>query len=174
MYADGSSWDGFGGVGCVLLWKDRILEVKVPFNGPGCTNQKMEIFAVIVGLMRIKADRPRRVIVRSDSAYVVNCFRQGWIENWRRKNWHKSGGGLVANREYWETLELWVALHDVEFEHVRGHAGDYYNERADELAGWARDVARRGEFDEFDLRTYWPRPKHRVRRPRVVRARQSR
>lgn len=168
MYADGSSWDGFGGAAAVLLWKDRVVEVKIPFNGPDCTNQKMEIFAVIVGFMRISAKRERRVIVRSDSAYVVNCFREDWIANWRRKNWQRSGGGAVKNREYWETLELWVTLHDVTFEHVRGHQGDYYNERADTLAGWARDVARQGRFDDFDLRDYWPSPRHRVRFPRMV------
>lgn len=121
---------------------------KVEISGgvrQGTTNQQMEIVACIVALRKIKRGKRRyKVLIRSDSAYVVNCFREGWIENWRRKEWRHKGGER-PNRAYWETLESYVALHDVEFEHVKGHAGDKYNERADELAVAGRLAAQNGE-----------------------------
>lgn len=137
IYADGSSGaDGSGGWGAVLMYRDKKIEIKggVP---EGATNQRMEIMACIVALRRLNTKRRWKVLIRSDSAYVVNTFREGWILNWRRKDWRHKGGER-PNREYWETLESLVDLYNVEFEHVRGHAGDTYNERADELAGQGR------------------------------------
>ena len=43
---------------------------------PQTTNQRMELTAVIEGLAAISGRR--RVRVHSDSAYIVNCFRDGW------------------------------------------------------------------------------------------------
>jgi RNase H len=60
------------------------------------------------------------VIVRSDSSYVVNTMMRGW----KRK----------ANEDFWRDLDREVALRQVRFEWVRGHAGDKNNERADQLA----------------------------------------
>lgn len=106
----------------------------------GHTNQTAELMAAIKALSRLSRKRRWSVLVRSDSAYLVNCFREGWIENWRRKGWRHKGGER-PNRTLWETLEALVAFHDVEFEHVKGHSGDTYNERADRLAVAARERA---------------------------------
>lgn len=145
IYADGSAGkDSSGGWGAVLLYGSRKIEISGGVL-QGTTNQQAEIVACIVALRKIKKDRRYKVLIRSDSAYVVNCFREGWIKNWRRKEWRHKGGER-PNRAYWETLESLVELHDVEFEHVRGHAGDKYNERADELAVAGRLAAIKGEM----------------------------
>lgn len=115
----------------------------------GSTNQTMELQAAILGLSRcwydpdpIKAGnkrRSKRVLIYSDSAYLTNCFIQGWIPKWRNKDWKNSEGKPVANRPMWETLDSLVSLYkEVKFVHVKGHAGNRLNELADHHAGLAR------------------------------------
>jgi len=40
----------------------------------------------------------------------------------------------VKNEELWKRLELATELHDVSWEWIKGHAGHFENEQADELA----------------------------------------
>ncbi len=52
---------------------------------------------------------------------------------------------LVKNAELWRRLVDEEKRHTVEWRWVKGHAGDHYNEIADELAtSAARDVAAGG------------------------------
>jgi ribonuclease HI len=96
------------------------------------TNQRMEVAAVLHALESLPG--PLRVV--SDSAYVVNCFRDRWWEGWRRRGWRNASGKPVANRDLWEPL-LTLALSPervVLFDKVKGHAGDPMNELVDRLA----------------------------------------
>ena len=76
----------------------------------------------------------RRVHVHSDSAYVVNCFRDRWWERWERTGWIGASKQPVANRDLWERLLAETRRHDVHWHKVRGHSGDPLNERVDALA----------------------------------------
>jgi ribonuclease HI len=105
----------------------------------GTTNQRMEITAV---LEAVRAN-PGPLEVRSDSTYVVNCFRDRWWEGWLARGWLTSARKPVANRDLWEPLvELVRARGDVRFTWVKGHSGEVWNEVADRLAV---DALRRGE-----------------------------
>jgi ribonuclease HI len=92
----------------------------------------MELTAVIEALRAIPAGR--RVHVVSDSAYVINCFRDRWYERWQRSGWRNAGKQPVANRDLWERLLAEVARHDVVWRKVTGHSGDPLNDRVDRLA----------------------------------------
>jgi ribonuclease HI len=74
--------------------------------------------------------------VVSDSSYVVNCFRQRWWVGWHRRGWRNSQNKPVANRDLWEPLlELGLdPAHRVSFRWVKGHSGDRWNDRVDQLA----------------------------------------
>ncbi len=75
------------------------------------------------------------VVVRSDSTYVVNCFRQRWWATWERNGWRNSKKQPVANRELGEALLAEVrARPQVEWEWVKGHSGDRLNDHVDQLA----------------------------------------
>jgi ribonuclease HI len=104
---------------------------------PRTTNQRMEITAVLEALRRLlPGSGPRGLHVRSDSTYVVNCFRQRWWVGWYRRGWKNAAGKPVANRDLWEPL-LELALDpeaEVEFSWVKGHSGDHWNDVVDELA----------------------------------------
>ena len=101
------------------------------------TNQRMEVQAVLEALRTL--DGP--LTIYSDSTYVVNCFRDRWYVNWQRKKWLNSKRRPVANRDLWEPLiDLYLAREDdIAFKWVRGHSGNVWNDRADQLATEAAD-----------------------------------
>ena len=75
-----------------------------------------------------------RVELYSDSAYVVNAIKLGWLENWKKNNWLGSDKKQVKNIEYWKRLDQLMNIHNVNFNKVKGHSDNEYNNRCDELA----------------------------------------
>ena len=63
------------------------------------------------------------------------------MAGWLRRNWKNSQNKPVANRDLWEPLiELALSSDvDVSFRWVKGHSGDHWNDRVDELATLAAD-----------------------------------
>jgi ribonuclease HI len=108
---------------------------------PATTNQRMEITAALEALRTLTADEASDVDVVSDSTYVVNCFKDRWWQGWQRRNWKNSQNKPVANRDLWEPLiELAVSSEsNVTWGWVKGHSGDPWNDRVDELATMAAD-----------------------------------
>ncbi len=110
------------------------------------TNQRMEIFAVIDALQ----SRPEQEIeIVSDSTYVVKCFNDRWWAGWQRRGWKNSQGKPVANRDLWEPL-FELALdpeRSISFSWVKGHSGDRWNDRVDELAVEAAQTQRSRRSD---------------------------
>ena len=107
------------------------------------TNQRMELTAALKAVRAF--DGP--LLVVSDSTYVVHCFRDGWWENWLRRGWLNKARKPVANRDLWEPLiDAYRARDDVDFQWVKGHSGDRWNDEADRLAVEAASdqVERRG------------------------------
>ncbi|MFI5007582.1 MAG: ribonuclease HI [Solirubrobacterales bacterium] len=133
MYTDGacSGNPGPGGWGAILFEDGRELELSGGENPT--TNQRMELTAPLEGLRSLTGRR--RVAIYSDSAYVINCFRDRWYERWRKNGWINSQKKRVDNRDLWEPLiALALEQHDVTWHKVAGHSGDPLNERADALA----------------------------------------
>jgi ribonuclease HI len=115
---------------------------------PATTNQRMEIKAALEALRYWTTQPHADIEVVSDSTYVVNCFKDRWWQGWQRRNWLNSQKKPVANRDLWEPLiELAVApgAH-IAWRWVKGHSGDRWNDRVDELATAAADRGR-GESD---------------------------
>ncbi|MGH8974336.1 MAG: ribonuclease H family protein, partial [Acidimicrobiia bacterium] len=109
------------------------------------TNQRMEIKAVLEAARALEGP----LQIRSDSTYVVNCFRQRWWEKWLAKGWVSSQRKPVANRDLWEPLiDLYRAEPSrLEFVWVKGHGDDPMNDVVDRLAVEAATTqqARTGE-----------------------------
>jgi ribonuclease HI len=132
MYTDGacSGNPGPGGWGVLIIEDGRERELSGGENPT--TNQRMELTAPIQGL-RVLEGR-RRVEIHSDSAYVINCFRDKWYERWRKNGWLNAQKKPVENRDLWEALIAQVERHDVTWHKVAGHSGHPENDRADALA----------------------------------------
>ncbi len=140
IYTDGacSGNPGPGGWGAILMYNGNKKELSGAIKDT--TNNIMEITAVLEALKALKF--PCEVDLYSDSAYVVNCFNQGWIYNWLKKGWKTAGGEPVKNKELWEELYSLTQTHKVTFHKVKGHADNEFNNRCDELARNAIDSVR--------------------------------
>lgn len=132
IYTDGacSGNPGPGGWGAILMYNNHKKEICG--GNKSTTNNIMEISAVIEALKKLK--NPCNVSVYSDSAYVVNCFNQGWIYNWIKKGWKTASNEPVKNKELWQELYNLTQIHNVKFIKVKGHSDNEYNNRCDELA----------------------------------------
>ena len=92
----------------------------------------MELMGAIEGLAAIPG---RRLIhLYTDSAYVMNCFRDRWHERWEKNGWIGATKKPVTNRDLWERLLEQTRRHEVHWHKVKGHSGDGLNDRVDELA----------------------------------------
>ncbi len=132
IYTDGacSGNPGPGGWAAVLIYNGN--EKEISGGNQDTTNNIMEITAALEGLKSLKF--PCEVDLYSDSAYVVNTFLQGWIDNWMKNNWKTASGSPVKNQELWQELYNLTKVHKVNFNKVKGHADNKYNNRCDELA----------------------------------------
>ena len=100
---------------------------------PQTTNQRMELMAVVAALKALKVTG-WEVVVYSDSAYLVNAFGQKWLDKWQQNGWKNSKKEEVANQDLWKELLDLTSRNRVTMKKVKGHAGDEYNERCDQLA----------------------------------------
>jgi len=139
IYTDGacSGNPGPGGWAAILIHGGR--EKEISGYAPQTTNNRMELTAAIEALRALK--KPCEVTLYSDSNYLVRCFQEGWMKNWKRNGWQratKKGDRVkyepLSNAELWQELERLLQTHQVKWEKVKGHAGDRYNERVDQLA----------------------------------------
>lgn len=92
------------------------------------TNNRMELLAVIVGLEKLKKPN-MKVLVVSDSKYVVDSVTKGWVFGWERK-----GYAGKKNPDLWQRFLKIYRKHQVDFKWIKGHNNHPQNERCDELA----------------------------------------
>ena len=132
IYTDGacSGNPGPGGWGAVLVSGGR--EKEISGSCESTTNNRMELIAAIEALNQLK--KPCQVLLHSDSAYLVNAFKLGWLSNWKMNNWKNSTKQVVSNLDLWKELDRLSDLHQIEWIKIKGHSGHEYNERCDSLA----------------------------------------
>lgn len=136
LWCDGacSGNPGVGGWAAILRFGGT--ERELVGSEPETTNNRMEMRGLIEGLRALK--QPVHVLVHADSEYVINGLSQ-WIHGWLKRNWVKSNGKPVLNRDLWQELLEVARPHKLEFVQVKGHAGVELNERCDQLAVAARE-----------------------------------
>lgn len=132
MYTDGAcSYNpGPGGYGIVLIYNG----IEKEFSGfnESTTNNRMELTAVIEGLRKLKESCD--VTIYTDSAYTMNAFELGWLEDWQNKNWKNSQKKDVLNKDLWQDLLAEMSKHTISWVKVKGHSDNKYNNRCDKLA----------------------------------------
>lgn len=132
IYTDGACSGNPGPGGWAAILKSGQHEKEISGFEPDTTNQRMELTAAIKGLEALK--KPCRVRLYSDSAYLINAFKQGWLENWRRNGWLTAQKKPVSNADLWQRLAALAEIHQVEWIKVQGHSDNEYNNRCDALA----------------------------------------
>ncbi len=132
VYTDGacSGNPGPGGWAALLKWKGK--EKELTGSEADTTNNRMEMRAVIEAFKALT--RPCHVKIHSDSALIVNAFKQGWIENWIKRGWKKADKKPVENQDLWKEMLKAMSDHKVTWIKVKGHADDELNNHVDKLA----------------------------------------
>lgn len=134
MYTDGSSRGnpGPGGYGTILMAGNHYKELSQGYRLT--TNNRMELMAVIAGLMALKKEG-MNITVYSDSQYIVKTIEQGWLKTWIATDFK----GGKKNKDLWMHYHRLALQHTLRFVWVRGHADNQYNNRCDQLATAAAD-----------------------------------
>lgn len=121
IYTDGaySPLKDRGGIGIVfLLDGEKIFEYNKYYDH--CTNNQMELGAVLIALRLIK-QKYDSITLYSDSQYVVGTINNNWK--------------IKKNKRLWEEIYKELSKHQmVMFKHIRGHQGNEWNEYVDKLA----------------------------------------
>ncbi|MBT5166141.1 MAG: ribonuclease HI [Nitrosomonadales bacterium] len=131
IYTDGACKGnpGVGGWGALILQDDKNIEL---FGGENeTTNNRIELMAVIMALKEMSPSE--ELIIYTDSTYVQKGISE-WIKNWKLNNWRSSSKKPVKNKDLWMQLDEASYSRKINWEWVKGHAGNEGNEKADELA----------------------------------------
>lgn len=73
--------------------------------------------------------------IYTDSAYISNCFKDGWYKSWRNNGWKTSKKEPVANQDLWEAiLYYYEIMPNITIAKVPGHSNNTWNNMADKLA----------------------------------------
>ena len=132
IYTDGacSGNPGIGGWAAILIYNGK--EKEISGYNKQTTNNRMELFAVIMGLKNLK--EKCTVKVYTDSTYVADAFNSGWIEQWVSNKWLTADKKEVKNQDMWKALIAETKQHEVKFIKVKGHSDNEYNNKCDVLA----------------------------------------
>lgn len=114
------------------------------------TNNRMELLAVIVGLEKLK-NLKTKVLVVSDSKYVVDAVEKRWVFQWEKKNFAGK-----KNPDLWMRFLKAYRNHKVDFQWVKGHNNHPQNERCDELAVMA------SQQEKLSIDTFYEREEEKL------------
>ena len=130
IYTDGAAKGnpGPGGYGVVMEWVGKPYRKEFFEGFRLTTNNRMELLAVIVGLEKLKTPNTK-VLVVSDSKYVVDSVEKKWVLGWEKK-----GFADRKNSDLWKRFLIIYRKHQVDFKWIKGHNNHPQNERCDELA----------------------------------------
>ena len=137
IYADGACKGNPGPGGWGVLLQSGGREREMCGGEALTTNNRMELTAVIEGLLSLKDGA--KVRVYTDSQYVQKGISE-WIHSWKRRGWLTADKKPVKNVDLWKKLDEAARAHQVEWHWVKGHAGHPENERADALANKGIEV----------------------------------
>lgn len=124
-YSDGaySSSRNQGGIGVVFIRNGtKVSEYSKGFKNT--TNNQMEILAAMAILKAIK-NPINSLTIYTDSMYVIGCATKGWQRKKNIQLWRK------FDEEFNRVKTL---CPNIEFQHVKGHNGDHWNQYVDSLA----------------------------------------
>jgi ribonuclease HI len=118
--------------------------ISAPFDILPLTNQRAELYAIIMAIKEAIAKKWKRIRIYTDSMYSINCITK-WCKKWKLNNWKKLDGDEIKNKEFIiELFELYNS-HNIKFNHVKSHQNKpdydskeyplwYGNKIADKLA----------------------------------------
>ena len=131
IYTDGACLGNPGPGGWAAIIIENGQERVFSGNDNMTTNNRMELLAIIKALESINENL--ELIIYTDSKYVINGITS-WIKNWEANSWKNSTKQPVKNVDLWKKLDTNAKKHNIEWIWVKGHSGNFFNEKVDEIA----------------------------------------
>ena len=130
IYTDGacSGNPGRGGWAAIIIDGGEI--EKISGSSENTTNNRMELIAVISELKYVKKEN---IELFTDSKYTKDGIEK-WIVNWKKNGWKTANKQDVKNMDLWQNLDKLNEKKNVQWNWVKGHSDNKYNNMADELA----------------------------------------
>ena len=130
IYTDGacSGNPGRGGWAAIIIDGEAI--EKISGSSENTTNNRMELIAVISALKYVKKEN---IELFTDSKYTKDGIEK-WIVNWKKNGWKTANKQDVKNMDLWQNLDKLNQKKNVQWNWVKGHSDNKYNNMADELA----------------------------------------
>jgi len=149
IYTDGACSNNgkegaIGGWGAIVLNEETNSSYELSGFEKPSTNNRMELMAPLRALESLKLNPFDEVVVKTDSAYLHNCYTAKWWVSWERNGWKTSQKKPVLNKSLWEELIPYFKNPNIYFEKVKGHSDgasndSYWNNMVDKLAVHARE-----------------------------------
>jgi ribonuclease HI len=132
IHCDGSydSSSKLGAYGIVLQIKSKVVELS---GVELCdTSTRAELLAAVTAFRHLRG-KVYCVKVFSDSRYLIDGISTH-VFTWKAEAWQTSARKLVSNKDLWLELLGFSKRYSIDWNWIRGHAGNTLNERADSLA----------------------------------------
>ena len=84
------------------------------------TNNRMEIKASLEAMLWMKSNNIKTAVIFTDSMYVINTMTKDWKRN--------------KNNDLWDKMDEAINGLTIDWQHVKGHSGNKWNELCDVLA----------------------------------------
>lgn len=118
------------------------------------TNNEQELSGIDRALSWLTDQSPTvgtSVLIITDSKYCIQSICD-WMSGWKRRGWKTAGGDEVKNLGLMKKLDSHMQYFasrgvKVEYQWVKGHSGDTYNELVDRLANLAVETKSGGSRD---------------------------
>jgi ribonuclease HI len=144
VYTDGSCLGNPGNGGwAFLVKKNDIISSRSGFV-LNTTNNQMELTAAIKAIEFL--DTNDVINLLTDSNYVKNGITS-WIKNWKINNWKNSSKQPVKNKDLWERLDELNSKKSVNWQWVKAHSTNNYNNQVDLLARQSAESLTESSFD---------------------------
>ena len=130
IYTDGacSGNPGKGGWAAIIIEGNN--EKIISGSEPMTTNNRMELIAVIKALQPLQS---QKINIFTDSKYVKDGI-ESWIKNWKKNGWITAAKQPVKNKDLWMELDDLVKDKNIDWQWVKGHSTNKYNNLVDEEA----------------------------------------
>ena len=131
IYTDGACLGNPGPGGWAAIIIENNQEKIFSGRNDMTTNNRMELLAVIKALESI--NHYFEIIIHTDSKYVIDGITS-WIKTWKANGWKSANKQPVKNIDLWKKLDINAKKHNIKWVWVKGHSGNTYNEKVDEIA----------------------------------------
>lgn len=130
IFTDGSSDLSNGSAGWAIIIPELDYSRSGGFMG---TNNQAELEAIRQAILWAADNNIKSIKIISDSQYSINSCSVWW-KKWARQGWPPH----IKNQNWIKEIVALQEKVNVQFEWVKGHAGEAANELADSLASEAR------------------------------------